>query len=557
MSAELAGSAVEKRASIVNVSNLFNPWAGIAKSWSILEYPQLYQSVITLGDLEIKAYLPVAFPTVADFCVYWDVRTDLTVKIGQTSHLDMSTNTANLLRATNDTWSMLQAAFGARFPIHQGKFVMEFIAHKEPPLIHQMGRQSVIKESRIFNQTFSLIRDKLDSYPVYLYDGILGMKPPIEDVQNPYKDYEDTPNDSPHLSLTKLPRRLDFLHRLLPRDSSISKKPYSAVLPVSRCMVDDLAFKFVRFGLMIPSIMRRFEVHFIAEELSNTILKNVKISQLSLIVTAICASSAFEESNYQRLEFLGDSILKVCTSVQLMAAYPLWHEGYLSAKKDHLVANSRLSRAAIQVGLDRFIITKAFTGHKWRPKYVDDLLKTSGDTFKREMSTKVLADVVEALVGSAMVDGGIQKALACLQVFLPELDWQPLENRRSFLYQRTPEMALPRTLEPLEHLMGYQFKKKSLLVEALTHASFRNSGSSSFERLEFLGDSILDNIIVTAMYGQNIELSHIQMHRIRTALVNADFLAFMCMEWSFEQEVVDSEVGGAELNGGDLTIKQK
>jgi dsRNA-specific ribonuclease len=62
------------------------------------------------------------------------------------------------------------------------------------------------------------------------------------------------------------------------------------------------------------------------------------------------------------------------------------------------------------------------------------------------------------------------------------------------------------------------------------------------ERFEFLGDAILDYIIVTAMYGQEIELSHIQMHHLRTSLVNADIIAFMCIEWSIEQEIVDLEL---------------
>jgi dsRNA-specific ribonuclease len=171
-----------------------------------------------------------------------------------------------------------------------------------------------------------------------------------------------------------------------------------------------------------------------------------------------------------------------------MAEYPLWHEGYLSAKKDRVVSNLRLSRAALEVGLDRFIITKPFTGHKWRPLYTDDILGLS-DASTRDMSTKVLADVVEALIGAAFVDGGLPKALKCLQVFLPELKWQSLATRRSFLFQRALDVALPATLKPLEDLIGYTFNKKALLVEAMTHASYKGSSSESLERFEFLGDA--------------------------------------------------------------------
>jgi dsRNA-specific ribonuclease len=227
----------------------------------------------------------------------------------------------------------------------------------------------------------------------------------------------------------------------------------------------------------------------------------------------------------------------MCTSIELMGVYPLWHEAYLSSMKDRLIANSRLSRAAVESGLDKFIITRPFIGHKWRPLYVDDLLQLpTGAT--REMSSKILADVVEALIGAAMVDGGIGKALQCLQAFLPELDWQPLEKRRLFLYQRVPDVVLPITLQPLEDLIDYRFQKKALLIEAMTHASC-NTGTGSYERLEFLGDSILDRLVVGALENQNVELSHVQMHLFRTALVNANFLAFLCLEWAIAQERTD------------------
>jgi dsRNA-specific ribonuclease len=77
----------------------------------------------------------------------------------------------------------------------------------------------------------------------------------------------------------------------------------------------------------------------------------------------------------------------------------------------------------------------------------------------------------------------------------------------------------------------------------MTHASC-NNGTASLERLEFLSDAVLDSLIVNAIYNKQVELSHIEMHHLRTAFVNADFLAFMCMEWTIEQKtgnVVEDE----------------
>ncbi|RDL39000.1 uncharacterized protein BP5553_03340 [Venustampulla echinocandica] len=533
---ELTSTRVEKQASIMSVDELYNPWIDVAKAWN--EHGQcgsvsLRQSTVGIGGLEIEAYLPVEIPFVKPFKLYWDRETEVTV----TSIAKGAARTGqSVSKTTEETWSILHSAFGWRFPVRKTGFLMLFSMQSEKPPQDLMGNQTAVGKSHFSSDPSStgFIRQIMEPNIRYIYKSFLANKPRFEDVQRPYYEY-DAAADAPHLSVVGFPKRLDFLHKELNSENTSSRKPHSVVLPAMSCIVDDMPFRYVQFGLFIPAIMHRFKVSLIAERLSTSILRAVNISELSWVITAITASSAFEDSNYQRLEFLGDSILKLCASVQLVAEYPLWHEGYLSAKKDRLVANSRLSRAAVELGLDSFIITKAFTGLKWRPPYVEDLLKAPM-TGKRQLSSKVLADVVEALIGASRVDGGISKALKCIQVFLPELNWQALESRQASLYQRAPEIPLPETLKPVEEIIGYTFKKKSLLVEAMTHASCVNIGSQSLERFEFLGDSLLDNIIVEAMYAHTPPLSHFQMHILRTALVNADFLAFFCMEWSMSQD---------------------
>jgi dsRNA-specific ribonuclease len=524
---ELSSSAVETRTALMVVNDQLNPWVHIAQRW--IAGHEVRHSIIYLDGLRVSIYLPMPGPSISSFQLYWDPVTNIRVTATSKS---TTMPRAELPKVIEDTWSLFQASFGSRFPVQKQQHVVLFSPSGSIALKDRLGYQEISEQEReIFP---GLIREQSEKNVLYIFKHRLSAKPLKELVQRPHKDYDLFPCDTPHLSLTRLPRRLDFLHKIQSGNQSPSEKPHSVVLPTSKCTMDDMPFQYVQFGLLIPSIMRRYEIHLLAEILSTIVLKDVGIQDSSLVVTAISASSANEESNYQRLEFIGDSILKLCTSVQLTAEYPQWHEGYLSAMKDRFVSNARLSRAAVETGLDKFIVTKAFTGHKWRPSYVDDLLESSNNSM-REISSKVLADVVEALIGAAMVDGGLPKALKCLQVFLPDMQWQTLEMRQSFLFKRAPDVELPTTLEPLETLLGYTFRKKSLLVESMTHASC-NIGTGSLERFEFLGDSILDNLVVTALQEQYVELSHVQMHLFRTALVNADFLAFLCMEWAVKQE---------------------
>ncbi len=85
------------------------------------------------------------------------------------------------------------------------------------------------------------------------------------------------------------------------------------------------------------------------------------------------------------------------------------------------MSNSSLATAAMRTGLDRYIITKPFTGQKWRPPYNGRLVTDHPET--RKMSTKILADVVEALIGvyllmrtSPLIEYSSTVLILCLKV---------------------------------------------------------------------------------------------------------------------------------------------
>ena len=173
------------------------------------------------------------------------------------------------------------------------------------------------------------------------------------------------------------------------------------------------------------------------------------------------------------------------------------------------------------------------------------------------MSTKTLADVVEALIGVCYIDGGIPKALSCISLFLsPDKEWESVEAARKVLFDiALPDAALPANMEPLESLTGYTFTRKALLVEAMTHASYNGIDVTCLERLEFLGDAVLDHIVVRKLFGEaHPPLAHSEMHLLRTALVNGDFIGFISMEWDVEQtrhDIAPADKGWDGSGDGD------
>ena len=75
-------------------------------------------------------------------------------------------------------------------------------------------------------------------------------------------------------------------------------------------------------------------------------------------------------------------------------------------------------------------------------------------------------------------------------------------------------------LERLEENIGYIFKNKQLLIDALTHTSYANENNvTSNEKLEFLGDSILEFISSKYIYEKYPNLKEGEMTKLRADVV--------------------------------------
>ncbi len=77
------------------------------------------------------------------------------------------------------------------------------------------------------------------------------------------------------------------------------------------------------------------------------------------------------------------------------------------------------------------------------------------------------------------------------------------------------------SFEELEQSLGYSFQDKDLLRLALTHPS---SGSGSYQRLEFLGDSVLGLVVSEYLYLALPKASEGVLTRIKSYLVSSDVL---------------------------------
>ena len=99
-------------------------------------------------------------------------------------------------------------------------------------------------------------------------------------------------------------------------------------------------------------------------------------------------------------------------------------------------------------------------------------------------------------------------------------------------------------LKKLESRVAYTFKNASLLVQSVTHRSFGNSNN---ERLEFLGDSILNFVVAAALFSRFSEANEGDLSRLRARLVKQQTLAEIARELDLGGFLA---MGSGELKSG-------
>ncbi len=86
-----------------------------------------------------------------------------------------------------------------------------------------------------------------------------------------------------------------------------------------------------------------------------------------------------------------------------------------------------------------------------------------------------------------------------------------------------------KSVKALESVLGFSFKDPSLLRQALVHRSYCNENgldpSESYERLEFLGDAVLELAVSTELYRRMPEADEGELTKTRSSLVRRETLA--------------------------------
>ncbi|KAL8714322.1 MAG: hypothetical protein Q9220_001653 [cf. Caloplaca sp. 1 TL-2023] len=256
--------------------------------------------------------------------------------------------------------------------------------------------------------------------------------------------------------------------------------------------------------------------------------------------------------NYERLEFLGDCFLKMATSISIFCICPDRAEFEYHVRRMLLICNKNLFETAIEKKLYQYIRSTGFSRRTWYPHGIK-LLKGKGvnkkdeDFQQHQLGEKTVADVCEALIGAALLscrrEGNMDMAVKAVTALVSHpdhdvaqwADYYKLYTKPT--YQLLQASAVQVSLATqIEKKMGYRFRYPRLLMSAFVHPSHPVFGGvPCYQRLEFLGDSLLDMVCVNFIFHRYPDRDPQWLTEHKMAMVSNKFLAAVAVKLGFNR----------------------
>ncbi|GAB7362238.1 hypothetical protein MBLNU230_g2263t1 [Neophaeotheca triangularis] len=270
--------------------------------------------------------------------------------------------------------------------------------------------------------------------------------------------------------------------------------------------------------------------------------------------------------NYERLEFMGDCFLKTATTIAVFVQNPEDDEFAYHCSRMAMLCNKNLFENALEIKLYEYIRTMAFSRRLWYPeglmllegkgvKLKEEPKLTSSEVVKHPLGQKTIADVCEALIGAAYIAHNNQEKwtpetmneavrVVTKLVNNPDHTFQKWSDYRAAYtlptYQTGDVSASQRDMaEKVELEHGYKFNYPRLLRSAFVHPSqpFIWEKVPSYQRLEFLGDALLDMASISYLFYRFPDKDPQWLTEHKMAMVSNKFLGCVCVTLGFHRHL--------------------
>ncbi|TYI48167.1 hypothetical protein E1A91_D13G227500v1 [Gossypium mustelinum] len=296
--------------------------------------------------------------------------------------------------------------------------------------------------------------------------------------------------------------------------SSVNEKSWNNIhMPPKLLLVLDVPVYVLKAFYLLPSLMHRLESLMLASQLREEIdfrSSNFGIPS-SMILEALTTLRCCESFSMERLEFLGDSVLKYAGYIRDSAFDPRRWVAPGQLRLRSFPCNCRVDSR--EVPLDK----------KFQTEDLEIKVSISCDRGHRWMCSKTISDCVEALIGAYYVSGGLIAALHMMKWLGIDAELDPSLVAEAINRASLQSYVPNNEIQIIESKIGYKFSMKFFLQEALTHASANEF--YCYQRLEFLGDSVLDLLITRYLYCNHTDIDSGELTDLRSASVSNETFA--------------------------------
>ncbi|KAH6856644.1 dicer-like protein 1 [Chaetomium sp. MPI-CAGE-AT-0009] len=367
--------------------------------------------------------------------------------------------------------------------------------------------------------------------------------------------------DQPVVEAEVLPIRRNLLDDHI-GDDDLEPKPCFLVLEPLR--ISPLPVDMVAMVYNFPAIMHRIDSNLVALEACKMLNLNVRPDLALEAFTKDSDNSGEHDAeqinfqsgmgnNYERLEFLGDCFLKMATTISIFTLIPDKAEFEYHVERMLLICNRNLFNNALEIKLEEYIRSMAFDRRSWYPEGLTLKRGKRKDlTRQHVLADKTIADVCEALIGAAYLTAQEQTPpnfdLAIRAVTTMVKDKHHAMTSYSDYYaaysppawQTAPCNSTQLDMAArFQARMGYAFTHPRLLRSAFQHPTYPSvyERLPSYQRLEFLGDALLDMASVEFLFHRFPGADPQWLTEHKMAMVSNQFLGCLAVHLGFHRAV--------------------
>lgn len=303
------------------------------------------------------------------------------------------------------------------------------------------------------------------------------------------------------------------------------------------------------------------------------------------VYCALRSASLDPTHNYESLETLGDTVLKFLTSFHHFLIYAKDDEGWLTRKRTYIINNQFLTKVGCEQGIHKYLKSQPMGAWRWKPPYFRTSELAFKTTVHHRISDGMVADAVEALIGAYFVAKGLLHAVefidriglikkgadwAAVKTYCDYNSFELLSPAKLGKVDLSKQVSLQELIPkpeavlltgsqqdnwgPLLKSLLYEVKRPELFREAFTHSSA--DSICNYERLEFLGDALIDLIVVANIYASSETSIHPHaLTLMHQTLINNNTLAYFSISLQLHSYMASSSDLAAFIDGFMTDLK--